>query len=818
MAKTIGYSSQVITGQIVEAPHVSQSIEAFSAANQEDYDISVSGSFKVSGSQFIKPNFLLTQTKPFVLSYDESTGQIFKMNTGSIIDVLDDGFAVYQTGSSNNNIIPANFGCNLASANFAVVAGGQCNTASGANVFIGSGTCNTASSGCSFIGGGECNFIDTSAQGQDVIGGGFQNCLVREAGGAIGQNVIAGGTTNMIRDFCQSFIGGGTNNRMDGDVDRNFGRNIIVGGSQNCICNHSNFSSIVGGQLNFLSGSYGFIGGGQSNISRETGSAVVAGAHNTSSACHSFVGAGTFNFVSSSRAGVVAGCLNRIFSSSDANAFIGGGHCNLIAGFCSTGSTNSTIVGGACNKITAATASRDGNDFIGGGQSNIIDKSTTNSVIVGGCGNNIIGCVSVASNVGGGPAGGGTADNFIGAGTGNFIRDEKGEARGNTIISGTQNCITSKIHTSGFVYEASGRNLIGTGDRNKIINRIRHQDNAIIAGLTNCICFNRASAILTGYQNRISGSYSSAGSLMMNTIIGGQCNVIRNGCHTGIFNGAFNRISGSLNSAVISGYGNNINNCVGGGITTAKSAILTGTGNIVKKSINSAVIGGSSNIISGSQESVIGGGYGNSIKSNKCSAILGGCGNVMCTGTGFANVIASGHFNKICANVCYGAVINGTSNCVAHNSSAIIAATGKTTTAIDTLFTCNICAFGALTKASGTFKIDHPNPELSKTHDLYHSFVESPTAGDNIYRFSITTENNEAEIILPEYYRYLNKNTQLWVSADGHFGKAFGIVNLSATKIKITSNEDGKYNVMVVGTRKDTAALAAWKGAERLKK
>ena len=39
MAKTIGYSSEVITGQIVEAPHVSQSIEAFSAANQQSADI-----------------------------------------------------------------------------------------------------------------------------------------------------------------------------------------------------------------------------------------------------------------------------------------------------------------------------------------------------------------------------------------------------------------------------------------------------------------------------------------------------------------------------------------------------------------------------------------------------------------------------------------------------------------------------------------------------------------------------------------------------------------------------------------------------------
>ena len=158
MAKTIGYYSQVVTGQIVEAPHVSQSIEAFSAANQQDYDISVSGSFKVSGSQFIKPTFLLTQTKPFVLSYDESTGQIFKMNTSSIDDG-DAGNEVYRTGSSNNNIIPAKFGDNLASANFAVVAGGQCNTASAVGTFIGGGTSNTASAERSIIGGGRLNQI-----------------------------------------------------------------------------------------------------------------------------------------------------------------------------------------------------------------------------------------------------------------------------------------------------------------------------------------------------------------------------------------------------------------------------------------------------------------------------------------------------------------------------------------------------------------------------------------------------------------------------------------------------------------------------------
>ena len=46
---------------------------------------------------------------------------------------------------------------------------------------------------------------------------------------------------------------------------------------------------------------------------------------------------------------------------------------------------------------------------------------------------------------------------------------------------------------------------------------------------------------------------------------------------------------------------------------------------------------------------------------------------------------------------------------------------------------------GTLTKTTGSFKIDHPDPEKINTHNLYHSFVESPTAGDNLYRYRVTT-------------------------------------------------------------------------------
>ena len=49
--------------------------------------------------------------------------------------------------------------------------------------------------------------------------------------------------------------------------------------------------------------------------------------------------------------------------------------------------------------------------------------------------------------------------------------------------------------------------------------------------------------------------------------------------------------------------------------------------------------------------------------------------------------------------------------------------------------TLGIC--GTLSKTAGSFQIAHPDPCKNQTHDLFHSFVESPTAGDNLYRFEV---------------------------------------------------------------------------------
>ena len=319
MAKELQYKSDIEQGKVVESWHVSQSVDAFSATNQAAYDISVSGSFKVTGSQFISPTELNEQTRGFVLSYDDTTGQIFKMTTSSISDE-DDGNEVYRTGSNDCNIIPAKFGDGFinegtrstiaAGFNNKIEAKGDCS-------FIAAGRFNTASGALGFIGGGEKNKIgDSGTDGEvssgivagvcnrveadyTVIGGGVKNTASGNC------SFIGGGLNNEIcTGEVLSFIGGGQCNVIDGDYSAIGGgtfntasgqRGFIGGGTGNRICVNKNYSTIAGGFQNVVDGSYGFVGGGYRNTASRNCTAVVGGNNNLATGAVSFIGGGRFN-------------------------------------------------------------------------------------------------------------------------------------------------------------------------------------------------------------------------------------------------------------------------------------------------------------------------------------------------------------------------------------------------------------------------------------------------------------------------------------------------------------------------------------------
>ena len=862
MAKTIGYSSEVITGQIVEAPHVSQSIEAFSAANQQDYDISISGSFKVTGSQFIKPDTLLEQNKHFVLSYDEDTGQIFKMNTSSIEDG-DLGNEVYRTGSKDSNIIPNKFGSFDNQGTNSVIASGNKNKIDApiGCTFIGGGINSTASGDCSFIGAGQSLRITSSAGFGDTafssIVGGNSNSIINGS-----KSSIVGGATSVISasdyNACNNFIGAtqtsfisaqfgflgsGNANKISGSGATGTQYSAIVNGSGNHItgsgCSfigsglknkiNNTCNGFIGtGNCNSINNCFSFIGSGIRNLSDANLSVVVDGFQNTSSgeystivngACQlasggcTFIGSGVRNTASGAFSVVVGGICNNTFN---ACTFIGGGCFNIIDGgslnnivggqrnqITSSATFNTSIVGGLRNTASGACS------FIGGGEKNFISSSL--GTIAGGLSNKVCGYEGIQG-----------CGNSILGGSFNTICAATGSLRANNTISGGEtNQILKFVHDS----------YIGGGTSNKICGeglcatqfQGRATRNAVIVGgRCNLICDKngnaRVSTILGGQFNKIIQCAVSTTPWCLgfyNTVVGGEFNCIIGGStftSGNIVAGGFgNKICGLSNSSILGGYDNQI------------------TGSAGCQQATNAIVSGKSNRICGNQSgNFIGGGYQNFITGSAVArnSILNGVSNKIDRGTGTLgcnNTILGGCSNTIC-NTRFSFISNGINNTInGFCNSAIIATSNKSAAASDYLYTCNICAFGDL-NISGTanaavksFRIPHPDPEKTATYELWHTSIESPTAGDTMYRFSITTENNEAEIILPEYYRYLNTDSQLWVSADGHFGKAFGLINISTTKIKVTSNTDGKYNIMLVGTRKDKEALQNWKGAERLK-
>lgn len=126
-------------------------------------------------------------------------------------------------------------------------------------------------------------------------------------------------------------------------------------------------------------------------------------------------------------------------------------------------------------------------------------------------------------------------------------------------------------------------------------------------------------------------------------------------------------------------------------------------------------------------------------------------------------------------------------------------------------------SFGDISKSTNNFSIDHPNPSLAKTHNLFHTSVESPSAGENIYRYIVRTNNGVGEVELPDYFKHLNECPQVWVTPKDGFARAYATVDQTLSKVKINSSLDGEFHLLVIGTRKDLLALKAFAAVEIMK-
>jgi len=271
-----------------------------------------------------------------------------------------------------------------------------------------------------------------------------------------------------------------------------------------------------------------------------------------------------------------------------------GGETNSISG------NHSAIGGGVCNLITGVRST------IGGGCSNIIQGNLNT---IGGGRDNIIGSVGSsfpnifnASNLNNVIAGG--ICNFIGPGCTVF---------NNFIGGGLRNCITHSL--PGFTCA---------------------NNNSILGGSNNSICFQAHNSIIGGFCNNLS-SYCST------VILGGICNSGASSVgvlFASIIGGNRNRLDNGDSSVALGGCDNKINgNC---------SSIIGGHSNLVGIKTRGANAG----FIAGGGFNIITGNFLNCTTATEYSSIFGG----------YSNKITS----------CFASVLGGRQNFVSHIGATVI--------------------------------------------------------------------------------------------------------------------------------------------------
>ena len=216
--------------------------------------------------------------------------------------------------------------------------------------------------------------------------------------------------------------------------------------------------------------------------------------------------------------------------------------------------------------------------------------------------------------------------------------------------------------------------------------------------------------------------------------------------------------------------------------------VIAGTSDTTSTSTGALIVAGGVGI---GKDVKIGGTLGSTSSSTGALTVAGGC--------GITEKLYVGN------NLTSGGNISGSNLIATSTTAATNTATGALRVAggVGIAGACYIG--GALTKGSGSFLIPHVDPSKAGWQ-LRHCFVESDTRGDNIYRRKVVTEDKKAVIELPDYFKFLNENPMIFISPVNTLGIGRGDVNDALTTVDIRVSEDGEYNVLIIGTRKDKIA------------
>ena len=141
-----------------------------------------------------------------------------------------------------------------------------------------------------------------------------------------------------------------------------------------------------------------------------------------------------------------------------------------------------------------------------------------------------------------------------------------------------------------------------------------------------------------------------------------------------------------------------------------------------------------------------------------------------------------------------------------------------TNNAIEISTSQNVHIVNALSKGSGSFKIDHPLPAKTDTHHLVHSFIEGPRA-DLIYRGVANLAGGSATVNLDEAagmsagtWELLCRDPQCWIQNDSGWDAVRGSVEGNTLTIECAEASSGDtVSWLVVAERCDPHIMdTAW--------
>lgn len=144
---------------------------------------------------------------------------------------------------------------------------------------------------------------------------------------------------------------------------------------------------------------------------------------------------------------------------------------------------------------------------------------------------------------------------------------------------------------------------------------------------------------------------------------------------------------------------------------------------------------------------------------------------------------------------------------IANNGSGAYGVYGESTSGYAGYFSGKVNVSGILTKAGGSFIIDHPLDPANKY--LSHSFVESPDM-KNIYDgIAVLDADGRADVELPDWFEALNRDFRYQLTCVGAFAPVYVAEEIHDSRFQIAGGAPGqKISWQVTGIRQDAYANA----------